>query len=278
MIISEQLKFLFIHNPKVAGSSIRKVLLPYNSSPFELWHQRYVQSLERVVDLSHLAAKDLSSLLTVPKGYFRFGFVREPYERFLSAVHEHSKQNNLDLSSSKENLSQWVLNKLTPTSVRYDWNLSHFCPQHYYFYSGNTCEADFIGTQADLNSDWIKVLSILDLDPELHSLGNERQRFANPPKVSILEHLTIPALQRINLLYAKDWFWFGNRFSSILTGGLPSHSHEDRVYAIRTPEGRSTFYGEPPNLSLGEKVGYLTTRVETLTNSLKIASYEDPCR
>ena len=275
MIISNTLKFFFIHNPKVAGTSVRKSLLKYNSSEIELWHQRYIQSLDRIVDMSHLAARDVTHVLDIPEDYFKFGFIREPYDRFFSAVKEHSRQNSIDLSS-KEVLSEFVLNSLTPTSVRFDWNFSHFCPQHYYFYEGNRRIADFIGNHSNIESDWKKILCVLQLDPELHQLSKER--FTGSESMSydsILKRLSLPALYRINQLYAKDWFWFGTYFQSKMLGGLPSGTHQDNVFNVRTLEGRSTFYGEPDNLSVPEKLGFLTSRVESLQNQLKALHEND---
>lgn len=270
MIISDIYKFWFIHNPKVAGSSVRKSLLRYNTSDLELWHQRHIPSLDRIIDMSHIAAADVKHVVTVPDDYFKFGFIREPYERFFSAVGEHSRQNAIDLTS-KEVLSDFVINKLTQTSVRFDWNYSHFSPQHYYFYEGNKCIADFIGLQSQLYAEWTKVLGVLQLDPELHKLTHERNYGPEPviTEQYLNERLTKEALERVNQLYAKDWFWFGSKFESKMIGGLPSGTHRDNVFNIRTVEGRTTFYGEPPDLSPAEKLGFLTVRVETLQKQLQ---------
>jgi hypothetical protein len=263
MIISSSHQFFFIHNPKVAGSSIRKKILPYNTSEVELWHQRYIPSLDRIVDMSHLAAMDVQSVLTVPEGYFRFGFIRDVYDRFFSACREHFRQNNLGILQNKKELSAWVLSTLTATSVRFDWNLSHFCPQHYYFYRGNTCVADYIGTYQAIGTDWRTIVAVLDLDESLMSLTKERDSGVKD-MVDPCEFLTYDALRRVNSLYVADWFWFRSKLPRGMSGSLETGTHRANVTNTRSAAHRTTFYGEPPGLSLGEKVGFLTSEVERL--------------
>lgn len=263
MIYSDILKFWFIHNPKVAGSSIRRALIPFNTSDFELWHQKFIPGLDRIVDVSHVTAFDTPFVLgkPLPEDFFKFGFVRNPYERFFSAIKEHARQNNLALANRSQ-ISDFVVRKLNPTSVRYDWNLSHFCPQHYFFYSGKKIQADFIGRYSHLNEDLRKVCSILGIEPV--ELGHERNTGTKPPDLSLLDR---EALLIVNQLYAWDWLIFAP-FLTESPPDLPVGRHHDNVFNVRHPAGKTTFYGEPPGLSLGEKVGFLTERVQTLEKSV----------
>ena len=265
MIICDPLKFFFIHNPKAAGSSIRKRLLPFNTSKIELWHQRYIPALDRIADLSHLAALDVPHVVDVPSDYFRFGFLRNPYRRFFSAIKEHSRQNSVDLSTP-ELISEFVLRSLTPANVRFSWQYSHFCPQHFYFYAGNKLVADYLGRQETLQEDWRKILAILGLPEELADLPHERQTEGSD--TADICSLSEPAVARINQLYARDWFYFGHYFTESMVGPLPSGTHGDNVVNVRDFAARTTFYGEPPGLSLPEKAGFLTCRVEELDRAL----------
>ncbi len=272
MIISHPLKFFFIHNPKAAGSSVRKALLPYNTSEVELWHQRYVPTLDRIVDMSHLCALDAPHVVEVPSGFFRFGFLRNPYSRFFSAIREHARQNNRDLSTP-ELISEFVLRELSPVTVRFHWQFSHFCPQHYYFYSGNTLTADYLGRQETLQEDWLKILSILGLPKELSALSKERA-YAEVSGTDLsrirITDLSEDAVSRVNQIYVRDWFYFGHYFTEEMIGGLPSGTHRDNVHNIRDFAARMTFYGEPPGLSIPEKLGFLSTRVEELEKALSV--------
>ena len=260
MIISNVLKFWFIHNPKVGGSSIRKCLLKYNSSDVELWHQRYIPSLDRIIDMSHIAALDVPHVLLVPDDYFRFGFVRDPYQRFFSAVREHSRQNNTELET-KDQISSFVLSSLTHSSVRFDWNFSHFCPQHYYFYSGKRCVADFVGRHSHMSEDWKKALALMDLPFEEHPIGKERDSGV-VGDIEPKDLLSAAALRRVNSLYSKDYLLFGGLFKHDMIGDLEHGDHQSNVHNFRSIEGRLTFYGEPPNLTIHEKAGFFSGEIE----------------
>jgi len=260
VIISNALKFWFIHNPKVGGSSIRKCLLKYNSSEIELWHQRHIQSLDRIIDMSHIAALDVPHVIDVPDDYFRFGFVRDPYQRFFSAAREHSRQNGIELKT-KNQLSSFVMSNLTHSSVRFDWNLSHFCPQHYYFYSGKRCVADFVGRHSHMLEDWKKALALMDLPFEEHLIGNERDSGLTG-EIEPRDFLSDAALRRVNSLYSKDYLLFGGLFQNKMTGSVEHGDHRSNVHNFRSVEGRLTFYGEPPNLSIYEKAGFLSAEIE----------------
>lgn len=270
MIISNSQQFAFIHNPKVAGSSIRKMLLPFNESPMELWHQRHIPELMRIVDTSHLSAAEMETLhnhqyIYCPDNYFRFGFARDPYARFQSALREYSRQHSVDLST-RESLEAFVLNNLTPISVQFDWRFSHFRPQHHYFYNGRKRVTDFIGRFHCLKEDLKAVSAILNLGLNLGELGMERdtghQSLVSDPLATFGKQV----LERINFLYAMDWLLLSPYFpsESRMVGDLPNGSHWVNVENFRSPAGRFTYYGEPPNLTLGEKVGFLTAEVERL--------------
>ena len=92
MIISKQKKFVFIHNPKVAGSSIRNFLSKYDSFDNFFWHRGYIDGIDHAVDKPHIPLNDLAKTdyyqYINSDNYFVFGFVRNPYERVYSAYLE----------------------------------------------------------------------------------------------------------------------------------------------------------------------------------------------
>src|ERR1700758_1505800 len=90
MIISHRKKFIFIHNYKVAGTSIHQALRKYNNPSFlgsilldklRLLAKKhpaiYAQDFEW-----HINAKELRDKLpaNVFNSYFKFGFVRNPWD------------------------------------------------------------------------------------------------------------------------------------------------------------------------------------------------------
>ena len=85
MLISDSHKFIFIHNYKVAGNSIKSALAPYATAPRQYagWIRR---QLDRVKLLTipnyphHLKAREIRK--QEPSRwdqYFAFGFVRNPW-------------------------------------------------------------------------------------------------------------------------------------------------------------------------------------------------------
>lgn len=273
MIVNNTNKWVFIHNPKVAGSSVRKTLLPYNESHMELWHQRYIPELQRIVDMSHLSSEEFEVVTSDRyRSYFKFGFVRDPYARLMSALKEYSAQNGVDVRSSQERRSQFILEKLTPVTIQYDWNFSHFRPQFMFFYRGNRRVVDFVGRFHRLNEDFKTVCALLNVSNE-GELPIERDRGHSAVMQDPLSVFGEKALEHINRLYAMDWMLFAPYLPSNMVGTLPSGTHFHNVQNVRTPEGRQTFYGEPPGLSLGEKVGFLTTEVERLRARLGEQDY-----
>lgn len=271
MIVSRSYGFLFVHNPKVAGSSLRKILLEYNDSDIEMWHQRYIPALSRLVDMSHLSADELSVVLNDygmadAEGLFRFGFVRNPYSRFLSGMREFGRRFGIDFNSmTKDHRHAWIVANLTPSSIRYDWCFSHFRPQHYFFFEGHRRKADFIGRYHELYDDWATVRALLNIkDTQL-----PKERFeSGEAKVDPNEWFNPETIAVINSLYGNDWILLAPYFTEKMIGSLPMESYSDRIHSIRAPIGRRTFYGEPPGLTVHEKLAFLTAEVERLRRPL----------
>jgi len=274
MVINHTSKWVFVHNPKVAGTSIRKVLLPYNQSSMELWHQRFIPELQRIVDVSHLSAEEFDAVCPdVGRDYFRFGFVRDPYARLYSALKEYSKQHSVDVHSTSEKRGEFILNTLTPCGIQYDWSLSHFRPQFMFFYRGRKRVVDFIGRFHDLNNDFRSVMSLLNVSVPDKDLTVERDTGATLLIEDPSSFFGEEALKWVNRLYGMDWLLFAPYLQTNMVGGLDYGSHFSNVENIRSPLGRKTFYGEPPGLSLGEKVGFLTAEVERLRSQINQQSY-----
>jgi len=239
--------FYFIHNPKSAGTSVRKILQKYAIAdhPFAGEYQVYIESLDRTVEWFHLTAADARDVLPQPNGTFRFGFVRNPYDRFFSSFNEHCYQHQL----KELDINQFIL-QLDRMSLRYDWRYTHLCPQHYFFYVGNRCVADFIGRFERLDQDWSFIQRTLGMEP--HPLGRFKKtdRYENYRKFT-LEDLSEASLKKLDELYSRDFDLFGYQ------------SLTDRVIPPVHASVIERFAGEPVNvefdissLSLGEQCAY----------------------
>ena len=75
MIINKSKRFIFVHNPKTAGSSIHKALAAYNE-------------VKRPAKTKHETISELQNRTSLRLDeYFVFGFARNPWDRFSSFYH-----------------------------------------------------------------------------------------------------------------------------------------------------------------------------------------------
>lgn len=130
MIISDEKKFVFLHIPKTAGSSLRKILTPY-ASEYPVTYRRILGHPYHITQteiVNCYADKDFSD-------YLEFFVVREPLQRLIS-IYNHGRQElfgsfyklALHVSSCKNNQEsnffyrsqlEWVRNPLCGKSKYY---------------------------------------------------------------------------------------------------------------------------------------------------------------
>jgi hypothetical protein len=100
-IISHKRKYIFIHLPKVAGNSMKRLLEPINQADAdsEFWYRQYFKIRRTGIHLgfrtyprgiallkAHATAKQVKANVRKQyfDNYFKFGFVRNPWDRQLS--------------------------------------------------------------------------------------------------------------------------------------------------------------------------------------------------
>lgn len=241
MIISHKHKWIFIHNPKVAGTSVRIALTSYHDDAREFWHQGWFPAEDRVIDLAHLTA-DIWHPILEPS-YTSFGFVRHPYDRFVSGLTEVMRRHQDDFT---QDLKRFVMEQMTPANLRWDWRFIHLCPQHYFFFRGNKRVVDHVGKMENLTQDWGAICSLIGLNIRL-----PHARIGALPQHALLEDLEVR--RRINTLYLRDFRLFGYD----MLGSLESNSHSERIAAIHD-SSRFTFFSpedlERINFTEGERI------------------------
>jgi len=261
VIFNRKRQWMFIHNPKAAGTSIRRALFQYDDNPLKLEYQKYIPKLERIVEIFHVCAGDWSSVWPEEPDlldFFKFGFVRDPYSRLASSWAEHKRQHNLPPDTD---FNKWAQTHLTPVNVRFDWRYIHFCPQHYFFYHNNTLCADWIGSFEDLQRQWSLLGWALDLDlPELsHFKDQKTYDVGDLLKVQDLHEDT---LRIVNTIYQRDFHLFG--YAQFGPSSKPK-IHAEVVENLLTQElkGTPTSYRSEDdirNLSLGEQCMFWRTQ------------------
>lgn len=146
MIISKSRRFVFFHNPKVAGTSFRQAISEYHDFGRIFWGVEYSPFFQTNVDLAHLRTWELPC---VAPGLFRtldqyrsLVFLRNPERRFVSACFEHFRKFRggegflqLDVPRQREAIMAFV-KELTVGPVLNDVRYIHFSLQKWYVFLG----------------------------------------------------------------------------------------------------------------------------------------------
>lgn len=220
MIVSRAHGFIFFHNPKVGGTSVRATIERFNDIGFGLWGTDPAQTGGRRVDRAHLGVDEFAAfypdLWAACRGSRLFCLYRDPAQRFLSSVSEHSKLHGAtDIRFCSEARRTRILFDMIDRlsglgtaesdGVMGAYELTHFRPQWIYGHSadpGVTVEAfpvdrmgAFIGTIAaqtgtDLTPQTRNVREQLDLPGPMAALassGTLKRAVANLPGIGFVK-------------------------------------------------------------------------------------------
>ena len=199
-------KVVFIHVPKAAGSSMetREFIGGQGHQTIEWLKGQYDRGIELGV-YGLPAWEDL----------FKFGFVRNPYTRFASAVAHAARFSGqtplMKKLRAKEYLSPETFTWFAVEREREIREIESgdpgdvFLPQHRFLCipaNSTNLEVDFVGRFENLLRDWAKVCDRVGVHDFLyHLLPN---RIANPSRF-----YTPEAREVVARLYAKDFELFG---------------------------------------------------------------------
>ncbi|WP_342804830.1 sulfotransferase family 2 domain-containing protein [Alteromonas sp. M12] len=152
MIISDDKKFVFLHNPKAAGTTVRFALKNYDSYEGKFW-RNHVEELDRHSDMAHLSVSSIKKYFPEEykkiDTYFSFGFVRHPIHRFFSGFNETHKPlwKSLELEAGFLDEYKKVLLAYTKRQLatRNEEGLfTHVKRQKTIYYDNDKCIADVV--------------------------------------------------------------------------------------------------------------------------------------
>lgn len=192
-------KSIFIHIPKAGGISTIKSLYGEEANGFG--HPTYAHFLR-------LYGKKRF------EKYFKFTFVRNPWDRLLSAYNFLKKggMNHMDqqfcenIVSSYDTFEQFVLEWVTPENVK-SW--VHFIPQYHYVYDNNrNLVIDFVGRFEQFETDFESIREKLGTGIPLKHLNKTKDK----KEKSYRDAYTLEMAEKVAEVYKEDIELFGYEF------------------------------------------------------------------
>lgn len=164
MPISYQYQCVFVHIPKNAGTSISQALdLRFNHCQIrkrfgikskKTWKKYHLAQIYKNKVLQHLTLPNMIKINYLPfsifQNFYKFAFVRNPWDRFISEFFYLKKD---------KNFSEY-LKIFNETSIQYilkNQDYDHVRQQVDYIQSYKNIKMDFIGRFENLQEDWNKI-------------------------------------------------------------------------------------------------------------------------
>lgn len=184
MIISLKHRFIFFHIPKNAGSSITAALKPFEDLAADSALQKYgLNGHARLSDLIRIGF----SKEDIMNNYFKFAFVRNPYDRALS--------NYFYLLEHPENPThnQVVQAKNFNTYVRALHHTYDITQTKYTHDDAGNLQLDFVGKYENLHQDLLKIQNILGIDFKIDWKNKSQYDRENSIEERINKYYSLPA-------------------------------------------------------------------------------------
>jgi hypothetical protein len=177
MIISDSKKYIFIHIPRTAGISMHEALRPWaDARNIDMrtakWESNY----------PHYVAAEIRQFVGDARfaQYFKFAFVRNPWDRMVSRYSYLKKLSNKP--AARKNLRGFV----SPGNLTFpEWlqgeggecvNPLDLQPQIEWMGSENRIIIDYVGRFEQIESDFAVICQRLGLDAKLPHINNSEHR------------------------------------------------------------------------------------------------------
>ncbi len=218
-MISHKHKCIFIHIPKTAGTSINTFFHPgvnfhYNTPDYE---RLFGWCPKRKIHMQHATSQQLLELELVTeeewKEYFKFTFVRNPWDRaysdYLWIQQFSGVKGSFKDFINKENSFYEILNNNTKSKFLGD----HLIPQSHFFDVNGTYELDYTGRFENFETDINVILKKISIDKSFDVFQNRTKR-----KKNYSNFYTGTYKKLIEKKYSSDIESFGYTFEDNRTG------------------------------------------------------------
>ncbi len=193
--VFDKYKCIFVHIPKNGGTSIGVSLLGTR--------------------IAHMSALNYQALFgkEVFKKYFKFGLVRNPFSKLVSAYEfmqagaygpgNKTNAKNVDIIRQYKTLEDFVMNFLTPATAN---AIRQFRPQYTYLYDSDlNLMVDFVGKFEEIGKDYEYIRSKIGTGEPLKKLNVTKSK-----RLPLTAYYTTDAMiQKVVSIYEKDFELLG---------------------------------------------------------------------
>jgi chondroitin 4-sulfotransferase 11 len=209
--VLDALKLAYLETPKVACTAIKMVLAHASGISFERG-----EGFEYLLHIHPQWHREAGRLNRAQSGYYRFSFVRNPFDRLVSCYrqkilftptaktrspHFHGYffaiPPNISFADFVERVSQ------IPDALAD----AHFKSQHTMLYSGDELQVDYLGKFEQLEADWRPIAERYRLDPVLEPANVSKTKPGCPRDYRL--YYTEPLARLVYERYRKDVHLFG---------------------------------------------------------------------
>ncbi|MDH5599077.1 MAG: sulfotransferase family protein [Cyclobacteriaceae bacterium] len=211
MLISKKHKFIFFHLPKNAGSSITKGLRKYSDYPIERLYYYMIDYLGTVPFLNlyplHISPRELKSKIRSVENfnnYFKFAFVRNPWDWHVSQFMYHKQASNAFFNKT---FKQFTFDDYVEWAVKEE-NIILAKSRQKEFLSDRNGEVivDYIGKYETLHKDYEEICDKIGVGDSLRKVNLSKR------KKSYKEYYNSQTKQLIFEAFKEDINYFGYEF------------------------------------------------------------------
>lgn len=179
MIVSNEKKFIFVHNPKTAGTSMESALSAYGNAFNRSNYQkiRFLMTRKNILPSwkyrhyhKHMKAFEARRFFSDQEwnSLFKFGFVRNPYDRMVSLylfAKRHTSTRSHDLVSKMDTFQKFADSLIS--EERFQENREIFQKTYFQDEGREKFIVDFIGRFENINEDFPKILETIGISVKL---------------------------------------------------------------------------------------------------------------
>lgn len=206
-MISHKHKFIFIHTPKCAGTSVEHALYNYASDISDILsgYKLNTRHKQWCINTKNLRNEHLFNSINKHIDYFKFTFCRNPYDRLVSTYEFFNLSKRYNTFSNFVNCTRLFedVKKILDQDFCLNTDLEyHLLPGVYFIKHG----VDFIGRFENLQQDF---------DSICNTIGIPKQKLPYARKTKhkhYTEYYDDETRQIVAELYKKDFEYFGYKF------------------------------------------------------------------